>query len=246
MSVLTDSNPDTGDTPDTSNPTRAIVVSIGLTVAALLTSVVGGVALIIPVLSFDLDIQSVPVFLVLTAAGQLGFLLVGYVYARYADIQVRLVIPDRSDLAYVIGGTGLALAVAVGLSVLLQSFGLLPGSVIADVGTANPDLYLGLAVLSVVLIAPSEEFLFRGVIQTRLGRAFGPVSATVGASLLFGSMHLANYTGRLLPIVAGALLIAVVGAVFGTLYERTTNLAVPILVHGIYNVVLMSIAFLTS
>lgn len=43
MSVLTDSNPDTGDTPDTSNPTRAIVVSIGLTVAALLTSVVGGV-----------------------------------------------------------------------------------------------------------------------------------------------------------------------------------------------------------
>lgn len=39
MSVLTDSNPDTGDTPDTSNPTRAI----GLTVAALLTSVVGGV-----------------------------------------------------------------------------------------------------------------------------------------------------------------------------------------------------------
>ena len=37
--------------------------------------------------------------------------------------------------------------------------------------------------------------LFRGVIQGRLGRSFGPVAAVVGSSLLFGSIHLGNYTG---------------------------------------------------
>jgi len=46
--------------------------------------------------------------------------------------------------------------------------------------------------------------------------------------------------------VAGALLIAIVGAVFGVLYERTSNLVVPILAHGAYNVVLFVLAFLGS
>ncbi|MDR9382041.1 MAG: CPBP family glutamic-type intramembrane protease [Natronomonas sp.] len=35
-----------------------------------------------------------------------------------------------------------------------------------------------------------------------------------------------------------------IGAVFGALYERTGNLAVPILVHAVYNVVLLAISYL--
>ena len=36
---------------------------------------------------------------------------------------------------------------------------------------------------------------FRGVIQGRLGRSFGPIAAVIESSLLFGSIHLRNYTG---------------------------------------------------
>ncbi|WP_336133274.1 CPBP family intramembrane glutamic endopeptidase [Natronomonas amylolytica] len=67
-----------------------------------------------------------------------------------------------------------------------------------------------------------------------------------GSSLLFGSMHLANYSGRLLPIVAGALMISIIGTIFGILYERTGNLAVPILVHAVYNVVLLLVSYATT
>ena len=76
------------------------------------------------------------------------------------------------------------------------------------------------------------RLLFRGVVQRRLRDQFGPTPAIGGASLLLGSMHLANYSGRLAPVVAEALMIAAVGAVFGVVYERTDNLAAPILVHA--------------
>lgn len=58
-------------------------------------------------------------------------------------------------------------------------------------------------------------------------------------------MHLANYTGALLPVLAGAALIVVVGFVFGALYEYTDNLAVPIVTHATYNVVLKVLSYLS-
>jgi membrane protease YdiL (CAAX protease family) len=61
----------------------------------------------------------------------------------------------------------------------------------------------------------------------------------VVASLLFGSLHLANYSGSIQRVAAGALLISAIGAVFGVVYERTRNLAVPIAVHALYNTVLL-------
>lgn len=245
MSVLSDSMPDAGDAPETRRPVRAVAAAIGLTVLALLASLVGGIALVVPVVILGLDVESVPVFVALTAAGQVGFLVVAYAYARFADVTVPVSVPGARDLGYVVVGIVLALAVAVTLSLVLAALDLLPGSVIAEEGAANPTLLLGLALLSVVLVAPAEEFLFRGVIQGRLRQAFGPVGAIAGASLLFGSLHLANYTGAIPPIVAGALLISVVGAVFGVLYEVTENLAVPVLVHGVYNLLLFTIAFLS-
>jgi membrane protease YdiL (CAAX protease family) len=59
-------------------------------------------------------------------------------------------------------------------------------------------------------------------------------------------MHLANYSGSLPCVVAGALLIAAVGAVLGAVYERTGNLVVPILAHASYNVVQVMTSYLAA
>jgi membrane protease YdiL (CAAX protease family) len=245
MSVVTEDEPGADAEALARRPIRAVAASVALTLVAVVASAVGGVALVIPLVLFELSVDSLPVLLALTAAGQVGFLVVAYAYARYASLRVRVAAPDRRDLRYAVGGLVVALAAAVGLSALLVWLGLAPGSVIEGTAAANPRLLLGLAALSVVLVAPAEEFLFRGVIQTRLRAAFGPASAVAGASLLFGSLHLANFTGTLAPVVAGALVIAVVGAVFGTLYERTGNLVVPVATHAAYNVILFVVAFLT-
>lgn len=223
---------------------RTILGVIALVILAFVIAVAAGIVFLVPMFVLGYDIDSTPVLVGSTAAGQLGFFAVAYGYARYRDVTVSIEIPSRRDLGYVGVGTIVALFVAIGLSYVLSVLDLVPGSVIEDVGVRDPTFFLALAVLSVILVAPVEEFLFRGVIQGRLRGQFGPLSAIVGSSLLFGAMHLSNYTGSILPIVSGALLISAVGVVFGTLYERTGNLAVPTLVHAIYNVILLTISYL--
>ena len=196
-----------------------------------------------PLVVLGYGVQTTLVFVGSTAAGQLGMLVLGYLYLRYRDLSVPVRTPTAATLGYVVAGTVAALVTAVGLSLALAALNLLPGSVVGDAAETDPTLLLGLAALSVAVVAPVEEFLFRGVIQRRLVDRFGAVPGVAGASLLFGSMHLANYTGRLAPVIAGALLIAAVGAVFGTVYERTDNLVAPVLVHAVYNVVLLLVSY---
>ncbi len=225
---------------------RSVLEVVVLTVLVFVVATVAGIAFIVPLVALGYGIQTTPVLVGATAVSQLAMFALGYWYCRRRDLRVPLSVPTLPESGYVLGGVVLALVVAVGLSALLVALDLLPGSVIGDTATTNPTYLLGLAALSVVLVAPVEEFVFRGVIQGRLRQHFGPVPAVAGSSLLFGSMHLANYSGRALPIVAGALMIAVVGAVFGSLYERTDNLAVPIAVHATYNVVLLVVSYVAT
>jgi len=168
----------------------------GITVLAFLVSLVAGVAFIVPMFVLGYDLAGTAVLLGATAAGQVAFLAVGYAYVRVRDVPVPVRRPSKRDLVVILAGVVLALVVATGLSVLLSVLDLVPDSVIGDVATTDPTFLLGLAALSVVLVAPAEELLFRGAIQGRLRQRIGPIPAVLGASLLFGSMHLANYSGR--------------------------------------------------
>ncbi|MEA5389303.1 type II CAAX endopeptidase family protein [Haloarculaceae archaeon H-GB11] len=224
---------------------RPVAELVGLTIVAFLISVVAGVAFLVPMFVLGYGIETTVVLIGSTAAGQVAFLIVGYAYSKLRSVSVTIARPSGRELLLALGGTVAALVVATGLSVLLTVLDLLPQSVIGDIATRNPTFLLGLAALSMVLVAPAEEWLFRGVIQGRLRQRAGPVSAIAGSSLLFGSMHLANYSGTLLPVLAGAALIVVVGCIFGALYEYTGNLAIPIVTHATYNVVLMIISYLS-
>lgn len=224
---------------------RALLELVALTVGIFLVSLVAGVAFIVPVLALGYGIETTLVLVGSTAVGQLAMFGLGYAYRRYRDVSVPIALPSLFQFGYVVGGVVVAIALAIGLSVLLTTLGLLPGSVISDTATTNPTFLLGLAALSVIVVAPVEEFVFRGVVQGRLRARFGAVPSIIGASLLFGSLHLANYSGNPVSIVAGALMIAAVGTVFGVVYERTGNLLVPVLVHAIYNVILLVSSYLS-
>ncbi|WP_331233116.1 CPBP family intramembrane glutamic endopeptidase [Natronorarus salvus] len=223
---------------------RAFGVALGLTVAAFVASVlavVGVIGVSIP-LGYD---PADPPLLALFVAGQLGFLLAGYLYARRYGLAIPLGLPDRRDARYVIGGTLAALAFATVAAVGLEAAGLVPESPVEALVTEEPTLAIWLAVLSILVVAPAEEYLFRGVVQGRLRQTFGAPAAIGLASLLFGSLHLGNFVGSFATVIAWTLLITGVGVILGVLYERTGTLSVPIAVHAAYNAVLFLTGYLT-
>lgn len=225
---------------------RAVGVAVGLLLTGLLVSVVLGVAFTAPLLVFGGDLPGAVAFLALVTVGQVAFLVVGAAYVRRADgVTVRW--PTRRDLAYAGGALVAALALVFGISTVAAAAGVAPGGSVFDEPIAEePAVALGLAVLSILLVAPAEELLFRGAIQGRLRRAFGPTGAIAGASLLFGSIHLANFTGSVVGAAVGAGVVTVGGAVFGIVYERTGNLLVPVVAHAAYNTTLLVMAYLAA
>lgn len=218
---------------------RTILEVIGITLLALLVSLLLGVVFVISLGALGYDVDTTFSLAGATVIGQVGFLLLAFVYTRRREVTVPFHLPSRSDLKYVFVGLLMALITVIIFSQLLLLFDLMPDSVIEEMAETSPNILIVLAILSVVLIAPAEELLFRGAIQGRLRQRFGPIPAITGASLLFGSLHLFNYSGDLLSILISSSLIVVIGGIMGGLYERTNNLAVPIVVHGIYNFILL-------
>ncbi len=216
-----------------------ILEVIGLTILAFIVSLVLGFIFYLSLGALGYDVDTTFALVGATILGQIAFLGLAYIYIHRQEVTFPFDIPSLSDLKYVFGGTLLALITAIVFSQVLLYFDLMPESVIEEIAETNPMFLIVLAILSVVLIAPAEELLFRGAIQGRLRSQFGPFPAIAVASLLFGSLHLFNYTGEVLSVVMTTSLIVVLGGILGALYERTENLVVPILIHAIYNFILL-------
>ncbi len=97
---------------------------------------------------------------------------------------------------------------------------------------ALPTLIAQLVFLAFV-VGPTEELLFRGLIQTGLRESLGRWGIVMGA-LLFGFFHLINLASQPLEATALQVLTAIViGLVFGVLYDRTRNLVGASLAHSV-------------
>ncbi len=95
--------------------------------------------------------------------------------------------------------------------------------------------------LSILVVGPVEEFLFRGVFQGRLREAFPPMLAIGLAGLVFAFFHLYLILVFLPSVGVVVHLVAyytTMGAVFGFVYERTGTLIAPALTHGVFNAIL--------
>ena len=90
-------------------------------------------------------------------------------------------------------------------------------------------------VYMVVFVGLGEELLFRGLVQRDMMNLLGWKWGLLGASLMFGVMHL---TWRSIPELGFTFF---AGLLFGYLYYRTYNLTAPIIAHGVGNTILVSV-----
>ncbi len=232
---------------------RSLVHAVGLVLAAFVAGIalaVVGLRLLSQLGLVPQGSDSLPPLASAAAAGLqfVGFLLVGVWYLRWQGsvdlFDVRL--PSLREVGWAIGGL-VALFVLLNIvSVIIETLGVdTAENAAVTQGRQNPTLFLYLIVVTILLTAPAEELLFRGLVQGLFRQAYGLIPGIVVASALFGVVHWIALTGggsRLTYIaVAGAL-----GMVLGALYETTENLAVPIIVHGVYNAILFSVAYLAA
>ncbi len=80
--------------------------------------------------------------------------------------------------------------------------------------------------LNIFMVAPSEELLFRGLLQPKIG--------LIPASLLFGLVHWFGYFN--IPQVVGATFL---GLMLGLLFEWNKNIVTPIIAHATTNILSM-------
>lgn len=183
--------------------------------------------------------QSARSILVGTFAIQgITFFGMGAAYLFYTDHGRDLIdahVPDFRDIGYLVGGTIALFICLIGLSVISQLLGIKTAQSVVTKPN-NPTLFLLLIPISIILVGPAEELIFRGIVQGRLRQVFGPVLAIVLASLIFASIHLPGLLGNdLTAQIATVSIVFILALVLGSLYELSGNLLVPALVHGLYN-----------
>lgn len=177
------------------------------------------------------------------------FVLFGLVVLWYLRVTDRWEMVGFDGIApkhavAIVVGTAVLLGGQMGISALFNSLGISTGANRAIIdGLGNPDYFLGMIVLSMLLVGPAEELLFRGVLQARLRDSWGAWPAIVLATVVFGAIHFPAIIGDPSQQYATVLLTALLGLVLGYLYERTGTIWVPAIVHGANNAVIFAIQY---
>jgi hypothetical protein len=165
-----------------------------------------------------------------------------WLYLRWSDRTVDFIdvsVPSIRDAVYIVGGVLGLFGALIGSSRLLSWLGL-SGSQhsIVQQSQQNPEILLVMIPLSLLVVGPGEELLYRNVVQKSLYKAFSRRVSIVLASVVFASVHILAYgtTAESASAVLTSLgLIFVLSLVLGWLYARRENLVVPAIVHGLFN-----------
>lgn len=153
--------------------------------------------------------------------------------------------PQPKILLWSIIGLGLLL---LSNSFISQILALFDVSIGANAGienpSGNPTYYLYLIPIMMVLVGPIEEIVFRGIVQGSFRENFSLHTSVIVTSITFGLIHTPSVQAEgYLPIISYIFITGVLGLILGYIYERTEDITVPCLIHGMYNSFLLVFTF---
>jgi len=218
----------------------AAIRVIGLCIAGFIFGVIlyDLFSLIVSPTPLSVDAEGVNITLLITSQGFgfIGAVLLFIYLSNYTWESLRLKFPDSNDLILCVTGFIVLLVTLGVVNILLvwvlgiEDVG--QHSIVEDV-EGDPQLITLLMILSLTVIGPSEELLFRGAIQTYFVDLSNTTAGIIIASSVFATIHIPAYIEG--NVFASLPIVFILSAILGTLYEYSDNLTVPILVHGLYN-----------
>lgn len=215
----------------------AVIGVVGLLVTYLWTTVIA-----VPAYVVAGEVTSTQLMVISQLGMAFGMGTVAAVYIWWTDRDLAFVdlrVPSLRDVGWVVGGCLALFGALIAISILMT----LTGVESASHGTTeraaeNPEILLVLIPASILVIGPFEELLYRNVVQKSLYETFSRYGAVLVASVIFAGVHVLAYgTAGPGAVLASLGLIFGLSLVLGTVYERTNNLLVPALIHGLYNAI---------
>lgn len=172
-----------------------------------------------------------------------GFIGVGYVFLKRYDVgldAIDFTLDVRDNIMFAVIITVLMILFAVIISYISLQLGIEAAENQVLEFFQQGDIYVfAFVLLTVFIVAPAEEFLFRGVVQYRFNNVVGPIVSIVLTSILFSLFHIPAMIESSSVEIAVYLVSLFVGSLLlGYAYERTNNLFVPIISHAFYNSVI--------
>ena len=176
-----------------------------------------------------------------------GFGVAGVGYLLVTDradiVPVRW--PTRPDLKWLAGGFVGLLGLYVVATAVFGALGVSGAdSAIVEQGADQPVYFLYLVPVTILLVGPTEELIFRGIVQGLFREAYGASVAVAAASAVFAAVHVSSYSGE--GLLATLVVVLLLGGVLGMVYERCGNLVVPAAIHGLFNTVQFAVAYATA
>lgn len=228
---------------------RAVAVAIGLGLAgpALAVVLVVAAGASFRALNVSLSpVRGIAITLALTQILGFGSVIVGYAYYRGYDLEaLGIRMPTGRELGLIVGGGVGALAVALIGATIVQALAIEGASnQAAEIGAENPEIFLLLIPAAFLVIGPFEEGLYRGIVQSRLREAVGPIAAITLAAALFAGIHVVALSGPTTARLVTIVLLLIPGLIFGAIYEYTGNLVVVAGMHGLYDALIFGILYL--
>ncbi|WP_254547273.1 CPBP family intramembrane glutamic endopeptidase [Halomarina pelagica] len=175
-----------------------------------------------------------------------GGVAIGYLIRsnKLGDL-LRIHAPSWKDAATIIVGTVGLVGFVMIISVILETYGIsVAQNNVVSTARDAPMTFLLLVPLSILLVGPGEELLYRGVVQGTLADVSHPIRAVILASAIFSLIHIFSLTGDGKILYLG--IVFVQALVLGGTYLYTSNLVVPSLIHGFYNAIQFAFAYLSA
>lgn len=209
----------------------------GFAIGTLLTFVAAGLLGAIGIDVFASPVLQIVVGVVTLQGLGFGSVALFYLSTREEGLGLLMLsMPDLRDVIWIGAGLVALFVALIGMSVVQTTFGIESAQhSLQELGAQNPELLLVLVPLSILLVGPGEELLFRGVIQQLLRLRFGVVIGIAIASVIFSFAHVGSLTGEgLLPTLVTYVVLSLI---LGVSYEYSGNLVVPATIHGLFNAI---------
>lgn len=233
----------------TDNWIWTIVAAIGLAIAAYAIGNIIAFLVILFLRSIDVAVTGYHGRLALISAISLqaiGFGGFGLFYLKYTEYDrglIRIQGAWLQGIGYIVGGIVTVLVGVTIVGFIISQLDVQPAKSQIITGFKNPVWLLVLIPVSIFIVGPAEELLFRGIVQGKIKHAIGPAGAIVIASAVFASIHVFGLLGTPIQMLITLSVIFVLSLILGSLYELSDNLVVPALVHGLYNAIQFYFAY---